>query len=214
MSNIPFPTGILIAERTLFLPSVGAALAGGALFMLLAGRRPTWLAPAAAGLLIALGAARTFSRQAVWHDNTALFDQSLIDEPRSYRTYFVAGREYVIEQRPDAAIAAFRRAAELYGGDQRVFEEWGQVLRSQGRCADAIPILERGLALDPTRIVSRSRLVECLLTAGRAEDAASAAREGIALGGTEFQLPLDRALKALARPDSASTVTPTPPGGS
>ncbi|MGE3616638.1 MAG: tetratricopeptide repeat protein, partial [Gemmatimonadales bacterium] len=218
VSNIPFPTGILIAERTLFLPSVGAALAGGALFAFFAGRKPAWLAPAVAGLLITLGASRSFSRQAVWRDNRALFDQSLIDEPRSYRTYFVAGREYVIEQRPAAAIAAFRRAAELYGGDQRVFEEWGQVLRSQGRCADAIPILERGLALDRTRIVSRSRLVECLLTVGRAEDAANAAREGLALGGTEFQLPLDRALKALARADSGAAApparAPAPPGTS
>jgi hypothetical protein len=202
VSNLAFPTGILIAERTLFLPSVGVALLAGSLFAL-AGALG-WVTLAA---LVGLGGARSWSRQPVWKDNPTLFAQTVIDAPRSYRSFFVAGKEFQRESKLDLAAAMYSRAASLYEGDPRVFEEWGQVLRVTGRCDLAIPVLERGVEHHRTSTLARSRLFECLLDRGRLADARQVAEAGVALGLTEFKQSLDRvASRERGGADSGSAV--------
>jgi hypothetical protein len=189
VSNLLFPTGILVAERTLFLPSVGVALIAGSL-VAMAGDRPVrW---AILGVLVALGGARSWSRQPVWKDNPTLFAQTVIDAPGSYRSYFIAGKEFQRETKYPGALAMYRRAASLYEGDPRVFEEWGQVLRVTGRCDLAIPVLRRGVDRHPTSTLARSRLFECLLDQGQLADARQVAEAGVALGLTEFKQSVDR----------------------
>lgn len=199
VSNVLFPTGVLVAERTLLLPSVGIVLVAAALADGLGRRGPRarLAVTAAALLLIGAGAARSYSRQAVWRDNPTLFAQTVIDEPLAYRGWFVYGRELVRRGQPDRAAAMFSRAGTLWGGDHRVFEEWGQVLRTQGRCRDAIPIFERGVAADPRGTLARSRLFECLMTERRYPEAVLVAQAGLDLGATEFQAGLDRARRQL-----------------
>lgn len=199
VSNIPFPTGVLVAERTLLLPSVGLVVLAGAGFAWWAPRIGP-IAPVAAALLVGLGAARSWSRLPVWHDNLTLFRQTVIDEPRSYRAHFVLGRELVRRNEPAAAIAAFATAGRLYQGDRRVFEEWGQLERAAGHCDKAIPIFEQGVVAEPSAPLSRSRLFECLFALGRVEEARQVAAAGTALGLTEFESALRRATTALSRP--------------
>jgi hypothetical protein len=195
VSNIPFPTGVLIAERTLLLPSVGVVLIGGWLAEALGGRSLPVAIAAVVGV-VAAGAARSWSRQPVWRDNLTLFTQTVVDEPRSYRGHFVLGRELVRRNDPEGAIAAYRRAGDLYQGDHRVFEEWGQVHRAASRCDLAVPVFERGVAANPTATVARSRLFECLYWLGDYDRAAAVATEGLRLGGTEFKAAAERAAKA------------------
>lgn len=199
VSNIPFPTGVLIAERTLLLPSAGLVLMAGAGFVAV-GHRPRLFRAATATILLltGLGAARSFSRQAVWRDNPTLFAQTIADEPRSYRAFFVAGRDLVRRGESEAAARMFERAATLWSRDHRVFEEWGQVLRAQGRCGEAIGIFERGVVADPTSTLARSRLFECLMAERRFPEAEAVAQEGLELGGTEFERSLERARAALS----------------
>jgi hypothetical protein len=199
VANLAFPTGVLIAERTLLLPSVGIVLVAGVLVAGAVRWRPRLAVPAVAALLglVAAGAARSFSRQAVWRDNPTLFAQTIVDEPRSYRGFFVYGRELVLRRDPDRAAAMFARAAALHQGDHRVFEEWGQILRTRGQCAEAIPILEQGVAADPRGTLARSRLFECLMTERRYREAAAVAEAGLELGATEFRTGLERATRRL-----------------
>ena len=203
VSNGLFPTGVLIAERTLFLPSLGMAFIAGVL-----GTRPS--APSARGatacafaVLIGLGAARSFSRQAVWRDGPTLFAQTIIDQPNGYRGFFVYGRELARRQEPDRAAVMYQRAGQLYGGDPRVFEEWGQILRARRQCAKAIPIFARGVEAAPTGTVARSRLFECLMSERRFREAVQVAQTGVSLGSTEFIPSLSRAEGALASGRSA-----------
>ena len=193
VSNVLFPTGILIAERTLFLASVGGVLVVSAL-----GTRRSALGRAGVVVLIGLGAARSFSRQAVWRDGATLFAQTIIDQPNGYRGFFVFGRELVRRDQPNLAVAMYRRAGSLYGGDPRVFEEWGQILRGRKQCAEAIPIFERGVSAAPTGTVARSRLFECLMSERRFREALDVARLGVDLGSTEFSAGRARAEAALA----------------
>jgi hypothetical protein len=201
VSNLPFPTGILIAERTLLLPSVGAALVVAGLLSALAGpaggRRPgtlpVVLSAAAIAVLVTLGAARSWSRQAVWRDNDTLFSQTIVDSPRSYRAWFVYGRDLLHRSRPAEAKAMYARAAALWDRDRRVFEDWGFILVTEGRCDLAVPVLERGVAAEPRETLARSRMFECLLKLGRYTDARRLAEAGVALGNTEFAAGVRRA---------------------
>ncbi|MEO8452769.1 MAG: tetratricopeptide repeat protein [Gemmatimonadota bacterium] len=197
VSNILFATGIVIAERTLLLPSVGLVLAVAGAAALLPGRIARHVAVALAGGLIILGVSRSYSRQAVWADNPTLFAQTVIDGPTSYRAFYVHGRDLARRRKTLDAIDSFERAAALYSGDERVFEEWGQVLRSEGDCVRAVPIFERGVEAAPTGTLSRSRLVECLLKTGRYAEAKRVADAGLALGLTEFKSGSERAAHAL-----------------
>ncbi len=210
VSNIPFPTGILVAERTLLLASVGPALVAAGLVTLALGwapkpapATPAGTAPAgslpalvvggAVFLLVAAGAARSWHRQAVWKDNDTLFRQTIADNPRSYRAWFVYGRDLMRRGESAAAKPMLARAGELYPRDRRSFEDLGFILRAEGRCDLAVPVLERGVAAEPTETLARSRLFECLMTLGRYQDALAVAEAGLMLGSAEFEVAAARA---------------------
>jgi tetratricopeptide (TPR) repeat protein len=197
VSNVFFPTGILVAERTLFLPSVGIAVGAGGLaaWLVAQARGPAGRSLAAAGVvgLATAGLARSWSRQVVWRDNDTLFQQTIVDGPRSYRAFFVYGKHLQRTGNFDRAKGMYARAAELYSLDRRVFEEWGFVLRAEGRCAEAVAVLERGVAADPRETLARSRLFECLLTLERYAQARAVAEEGVRLGAVEFKTSVTRA---------------------
>jgi Tfp pilus assembly protein PilF len=144
-------------------------------------------------MLVTLGAARSWSRQAVWRDNDTLFSQSIADSPRSYRAWFVYGRDLLHRSRPAEAKARYARAAELWDRDRRVFEDWGFILGTEGRCDLAVPVLERGVAAEPRETLARSRMFECLLKLRRFTDARMLAEVGVALGNTEFAAGVRRA---------------------
>lgn len=117
VANILFPIGVLVAERTLYLPSVGLALTAGGLLRHLRGRSLALVT----GGLFALGGARTALRVPVWRDNLHAARSLLDDAPQSYHTYDVAGWQLLWARETDKALAAFLRSTELYSRDQRVY---------------------------------------------------------------------------------------------
>jgi hypothetical protein len=209
VSNLLFPTGVLIAERTLYLPSVGIAVMAGALVAWSAAdRRRLGATIALTVAVVAAGAARSRSRQPVWRDSPTLFAQTIVDAPRSYRGYLVRAKEVARRDAPDEAARMYQHAAALYEGDPRVFEEWGQLERAAGRCDQAIPIFARGLGHHPRATVLRSRLFECLLTVSDTTGAVEVAEIGLGLGMTEFTAPLARATRGRAAPPGPPPATP------
>ncbi len=194
VSNLLAATGLIVAERVLFLPSVGLAIgfAGGFAWLWpRAAAGKAFVAVAAAGLLVAAGI-RSVSRNAAWRSQPAFFAQLLRDAPRTYRAQYVASRYYYGERRYADAERAGRAALALYPDDPRVHEQLGQVLRVEARCADALPILEAGLGLEPDGTVLRSRLIECALATGDTSRARALAEEGVRRGLTEFEATLRR----------------------
>ena len=118
VANILFPIGVLIAERTLYLPSVGLALIAGAL----AARVPPKLGY---GLLtvvvLGAGAWRSVLRIPVWHDNIT-FAQSIVrDSPSSYVGQMAAAGVMLERGRPTYALEAARLATVDYPLDPRPY---------------------------------------------------------------------------------------------
>ena len=117
VANLLFPIGVLIAERTLYLPSAGLALAVGGALRTLQGRS---LALVAAALFV-LGGARTAWRIPAWRDNAHATASLLDDAPLSYHTWDLAGWQFLWTRQTDKALTAFLRSTELYQRDQRVY---------------------------------------------------------------------------------------------
>jgi len=204
VANVVFPTGILLAERTLFLPSVGLALAvAGAAAALRPGLdgRPV-VRGALTGLLLAVVAAgvlHSARRQPAWRDTLTILERTAQDAPASYRAFLVLGKERLHQGDHGGAAAAFRQSTALHRGDPRPFEELGQLLRRDGRCGEAIPVLQAGVAADSTSDVARSRLIECLIVERQWEEATREIDRGLAQGIVTYQRALERVVAGRAR---------------
>lgn len=196
VSNLVTATGVIIAERTLFLPSVGLALAAGWCFGILTAPRVgrvTRFAVRVAGLaVIAAGALRSAERAGVWRTQSLFFERLERDAPGSYRAQFSAGTWYLSAKRYSDAERALGSARQLYQDDPAVYETFGQLYRVQKHCDRALPILSEGLSHHPRAIVLRSRTIECAIAVGDSARARALAGEAVAAGQSEFESTLRR----------------------
>jgi len=207
VSNLLTATGVILAERTLFLPSVGAMLALGgvmelflALYDRLRARRGLC---AITGAVVMAGAVLSARRQSVWRSEEVFFHQLESDAPRTYRAHLVASVHYSATGRHPEAERPARRGLELYQGDPPLYAQLGQVLRVQRRCGEAIPFLSDGVQRFPDRTVARSRLIECLLAVGDTAKALTVAKQAVGLGQSEFSRTIQR-LQTKPAPEGAA----------
>jgi hypothetical protein len=213
VSNLLLRSGVLLAERTLFLPSVGVMLAIGPLWTWVGARitrlrlgRPAGLelsAAVALGLILALGAAKSASRSRVWRNNDTFFAQIVEDAPLSYRAHHVHGMWLFEKGRRAEGEKHVRVAMAIFPHDAGPYADLADHYRFAGLCAPARELYERAIALGRLADRARMGLVVCLLHDGSYADAAAHARLGVSSGG--FQVEQFRRLLAIA--DSAVTAT-------
>lgn len=184
VSNVLVPTGILLAERTLFLPSVGVVLVFGALLM----RGVPWwrnAAPGARGVVGMAGAAlvmaavaRDIRRAPDWHDFGSFITAQLRDAPLSWRAHTGYGI-WAFEQGDRlAGERNLREAIALWPHHARPYHTLADYYRSDGLCEPAAPLYAAGLEREPDRPRQRLSATACLLWLGRYAEAATTARGG------------------------------------
>ncbi len=207
VSNLAVATGLLMAERVFFLPSIGFVIAAGvgidALWSRVSRRRVRLALAAVGAAWLVWATARSARRVPVWHDNAGFNARLMVDAPTTYFAAFAAGVYWQGIGRPDQAEAAYRRAIDLWPHDNGIFIRLGQLLRQQNRCDEAVPILTQGLAADTTTDIVRSQLIECQLTLHQWNAATQTAADGIRRGHEQFRGELDRIRRAEAAADSA-----------
>ena len=139
VANLLFPTGVVMAERTLYLPSAGLALALGAFLARLERRAFT----AAVVVLGVAGAARTALRVPVWRDDRTVTRSILHDSPHSYRGPARAGAMYQTFSDPEHALRAYRTAIAIFDRDANTFVAAADAAFTLQRPALADSMLER-----------------------------------------------------------------------
>jgi tetratricopeptide (TPR) repeat protein len=224
VSNLLTATGIVMAERVLFLPSVGLAMAFGAA---LQARRATneaatsrasttitsagrWQALGFATVLVLWGiglTVRSATRVDTWRTQRQFYVALPRDAPLAYRAWKGAAEYWEGAGDHRRAIAMLRHALELWPHDYQVHERLGQFLRTDGQCAAAIPVLAAGVKLDPDVSSMRAKLIECAIVARQWDIADRYAADALALGQTEFQSVRLR----VAQQRRAAESTPPPP---
>jgi hypothetical protein len=110
VANLVFPVGVLVAERTLYLPSAGLALAIGAAVRDLAPRQRR----IAVAVLVVAGGVRTALRVPVWRDLNSVVLSELEDSPRSYDGPAKMVVLYLNSHQPERALEAFQLATKIY----------------------------------------------------------------------------------------------------
>ena len=183
-SNLLFPTGVVIAERTLYLPSAGAALLAGAGFAALARRAGARVAGVVAGAVVAAFGLTAALRTPAWRDNRSLVVSSLLTHPESYKVHQTAARVYVLQGDTAAALRAYGVAEELYPLDNYLLTETGSLRMEAGQLGAAIRTLRRAAAIDSGYPLTWQLLAHALLLADSSDAALAAARRGVLAGPT------------------------------
>ena len=154
VSNVLFSSGVVLAERTLYLASVGVSLAAGAVAERFLVRRWSMVAAATASVVLAFGV-RTWTRTPVWRDDRTYLLTLLSEHPESYEAHLAAGRALKgagsLEQADRELIIArqlfprdstvFREAADL--ADRRQRPAVAAALRDSARSAQTLPLPRR-----------------------------------------------------------------------
>jgi hypothetical protein len=138
VANLLFPVGVLVAERTLYLPSVGLALAVGALAARMPPKVEYGLAAAA---VLAAGAVRSVYRIPVWHDNLSFAQSIRRDSPDSYVGQMAAAGVLLERGRPDLAVVAASQAIQDFPLDPRPYLIGAHAAMKLGRFGTADSLL-------------------------------------------------------------------------
>ena len=117
ISNLLFSTGVLMAERTLYLPSVGLALAAGAALARLPESRLRLIIP----IVVLAAGIRSAVRVPVWRDDFAVTQSILEDSPESYRGPARMAMIYQSHRQPARALGALQEASRIYDRDPTLF---------------------------------------------------------------------------------------------
>lgn len=204
--NVLVPTGIVLAERTLFLPSIGAmiVLGGvGALGLERAKATTRVVLASVVGLLLVLGAWRSTTRHPVWSDQFNLWYQTAnVDAPRSFRAHEALAEAYFTLEMERMAEEEYRLAIH-YAPPQltRPMMSYAHRLRSRGFCYPAAALYRKTLQVYPSFVGAQAGLIACALHLGLYREAALNARLAISM---DFERPAFQI--ALATADSAQRV--------
>lgn len=114
-SNLIVPIGVIVAERTLYLPSLAIVLlCAFALHPVWTARRHRRAIVAAAAVVIVLFGARTLLRIPEWRSTDTVFAALRRDRPDSFRAAWHHARLAAGEQQPALAHARYARAIDLW----------------------------------------------------------------------------------------------------
>jgi tetratricopeptide (TPR) repeat protein len=179
VANIVVPTELLVAERTLYLPSFGIAFA-------LAGIGVAWPWPARrrialAAIVLIAGAARSIARVPAWHDDEVHFQAMKRDAPHSYRTLWMVGKDEFRAGRWGSGERMLREAIDLapaIAGPRLDLARFYLDAKLYGPAADQ---LTAATAVDRGFVPAWILLPQALLAAGDTAGASSAAREALRL---------------------------------
>lgn len=165
-SNLLVATGQVLAERTLYLPSVGAAMLAGLMVERVHGvsiargltARWTRLAAVGVGVLLVLSATRAARSTRHWRSHDVLFARMIAADPRNYAGYWLAGVEETLQKRPAEGLALFERAYALERRDRGLVLDLGAALTNYARYDRAAALYREALVLAPQDSTLNARL--------------------------------------------------------
>ncbi|XP_026752194.2 protein O-mannosyl-transferase TMTC2 [Galleria mellonella] len=180
-TNVLFYVGFVVAERVLYIPSVGfcllLGLGSGALTRHW-NRNETRSRMFMLALLIVLSAmcGNTMRRNLDWRDEESLFRSALyINPPKAYGNL---GSVLTAQGRTAEAEVAFEKALKHRPNMADVHYNLGILLQNQRRYGEAIKSFERAIYFRPSMALAYVNLGTSLMADGRLAEAASALRAG------------------------------------
>ena len=203
VSNVFFVSGIFIAERTLFAPSVGFVLIVAGLAQLLWSRLPSLevrrVALGLLGVVLLAGVVRSSTRQRDWFDTAHITTAGVRDLPNAYSVDALYGEYLATRRASGSAEKWLRRGIALYPYDPEVHVELANLYVNARLWPAAESTFKKALEIDPKLSSARAGLVLCLVQAKDYTDARKQAQIGVESG--ESSETFEQLLAAI---DSAS----------
>lgn len=206
VSNVLVPTGVVLAERSMYVPSVGLALLAGWAAVWLASRR--WeLAVAAVALLVTLSMVRTITRVPVWQAAVPFFSHLVMDAPGSYRAYWVQSASAYAEGERERGEALALRALQIVQTSPNLWTYLARAYEEEERWLEAAHALRAAFRLDTTRARAAGDAMVDFIRAGALDSAVSLGREALEIDARNYfamiamsdvALQRGRALEAMA----------------
>jgi tetratricopeptide (TPR) repeat protein len=191
VSNFFFPIGVLIAERTLYIPSLAVCCLAG--YAWEAAARTTEaetrkLALGAAVVIVLLFGGRTVIRNPDWDSTPTVWASLLRDHPESYRSQWLNALNAWHKGQNEFAERYFQIAETIWPRDSQMLSEFGNFYIGQRKYDKAISYLERSRNM--TEFVPRTHqlLAYAYLGARRSKDALATARHAATMEGSDMQL--------------------------
>ena len=153
-SNLFFPSGVVLAERNLYLAALVAAVLAAMAFEFMQAR---WGArPAlAAMVVVALAAgARSFARLPAWRDNRSQLLTQLAEHPESYGAHRSAAAVLAGLRDTAGARREYRLADSLFAGDPHLDAAHALYVIGLGDTAAAAPLISRSRAVLPNEPIA------------------------------------------------------------
>ncbi|MEE8192683.1 MAG: tetratricopeptide repeat protein, partial [Gemmatimonadales bacterium] len=198
ISNVLVPTGLLLAERSLYLPSVGAVLLAGWAAGWVAVRRKD-VAVAVVALVVAAGLARTILRVEVWRSPGPFLAQLVRDAPGSYRSFWVASLlAYETGNRERGEELALR-ALEIQPAFPNLWQDVGRRYVEDERWLEAAHAFRAEFRLDSARQLAAAEAIVNYVRAGELDSAAAVGERAQRLDPTDYRVMIARSDLALAR---------------
>jgi Flp pilus assembly protein TadD len=163
-------SGMLFAERYLYLPSVGFVIAVACLLQTQFKNRPgiLWLLLVP---VVTLYSISTVGRNTVWHDTTTLLSYSLRNYPGNTEIRYELATRLYNNGRVDEAILQYRILIRSNPRDARFHSALGGALIRKDQLDEAIEHLNTAVALDPRSLESLNDLAVALRRKGKTEEA-------------------------------------------
>ncbi len=186
--------GAMVAERFLYVPSIGlSVLICGAAAALARGRGRRALVIGAPLVVIAL-ATGTVLRIPVWKDELSLYSNLVETSPRCVECLENLGIALHEAGRHDEAVEPLRRAIAIRPGAAKAHDMLGIQYGTLGHPLEALPHFLEAIRLRPERVAYRENLGKTLLDLRRFEEAERAFSDAIALDPGLARLRFGRAL--------------------
>lgn len=204
----------LMAERYLYIPLAGFALALGLLYSRLLGitsqkEHYVHLLAKAGGVAVAgalfLG---SFNHNTNWRNDLALSTSMVRDAPGSYFTHFFRGLTFESMQKLDPAAAELETAVRLNPDHAESHNSLGIVYDQMGRQEEALGEYRKVLELRPDDIKALNNLGILYEKTGQYDGAVNAYQKAISLdpGNTIARTNLGLLYRKLNRPDDAEAL--------
>lgn len=177
-SNLLFVSGVVLAERSLYLAVLAPALV---LAWLVAGSEPRVRAAATAAVLVVLGAltVRTVMRVPFWRDTRTVVIEGFISHPESFSAHVRLAR--ALEQTGDVqgAIAQYMTATAIYDGYSFIPVRAARLALASGRLSLARELADFAATRDPRHPAVARLRADVLLRAGEPDSGLAVLRDAI-----------------------------------
>jgi protein O-mannosyl-transferase len=171
-SNWIMPISVLMAERFLYLPMIGLALAAAVMFARLPSRFRTVTGAGWLTMALVLCIAHNY----IWRNEFTYYRNMVRVEPENVKARIGYGFALIQAGYKEEAADQLQAGLRILPNNPSVISTLALTKMTRKSCSDAWPLLERALAISPNHGDTLRRVADCYLREGRIPEAEAAYR--------------------------------------